>query len=72
MSENEWQVSVSGRCIGAGLCLAIAPDHFRLDGIRAQSTGTVTGQEAHDLVVSAAGVCPARAITMTPAHAAAE
>ncbi len=66
MSEQRWHSEVSRHCIGAGLCVSVAPDHFEFTEGRAQSTTAV--MESADDVVSvrrAAAICPARAIAVT-------
>jgi ferredoxin len=63
MTETDIRVEVHG-CIGSGLCMAVAPDHFRFVGARAESSqGVVSGDDV-ELVRAAAGICPAGAISV--------
>lgn len=66
MSEHTWQVDVSGDCIGAGLCVTLAPHHFEFFRGRAQSTeNSMPEADAIDLIRIAAEGCPARAISIS-------
>lgn len=66
MADQRRRVEVSPSCIGAGLCIAIAPAHFVFEGARAKSTAAAidTAEDA-DLVRTAAEVCPALAISVS-------
>lgn len=59
-----WRIDVSRGCISAGLCLAIAPDHFEFVGVRARPTGEPLDEEGAAAVLDAAARCPAAAITV--------
>ncbi|TQC49939.1 ferredoxin [Rhodococcus sp. WS4] len=64
MSDSAMSVTMSKACIGAGLCTAVAPDHFEFHRGRAQETGQpVDSEDAINSILSAAEVCPAAAIT---------
>ncbi|MDL9948936.1 ferredoxin [Gordonia sp. ABSL11-1] len=66
MSEQKWRAEVSRGCIGAGFCVAVAPDHFVFAGGRAQSTHqSVTAGDGVGLLRTAADVCPAAAISIS-------
>ncbi|MGD9530983.1 ferredoxin [Pseudonocardia sp.] len=66
MSNQKWRIEVSRGCIGAGLCLALAPEHFEFVGARATATtDTVEVPEALERVRAAAGICPASAISVS-------
>lgn len=65
MSTSQWRAQVSRRCIGAGLCLSIAPQRFRLDGLRAEAVDELLRDEDElARVRAAAGACPAAAIAV--------
>ncbi|MCM3846636.1 ferredoxin [Pseudonocardia sp. DR1-2] len=61
-----WRIEVSPRCISAGLCLAIAPDHVEFAGVRARPTGAPLDEEGLATVRAAADRCPVAAITVEP------
>ncbi|MGW7576958.1 ferredoxin [Streptomyces sp. NPDC054765] len=64
---DRWQVEVDRRvCIGSGMCVAAAPDGFRLDSAR-QSHALAPETEAGEDVLAAAEGCPVEAITLTAA-----
>lgn len=58
-----WRVTVDrGRCMGSGICTALAPGLFRMDGERSHGPD---GECAPDeSLVDAADSCPAGAITV--------
>lgn len=62
MSGVHWHVSVSGRCVGAGLCLATAPGSFRLVDGRSAPRRPVMRPD--DRVSAAADLCPMEAIAV--------
>ena len=66
MSQQKWQAEVSQGCIGAGLCVALAPDHFEFAKGRAKRTGRSV-ESGHDIdaIRSAAEGCPAAAIVIS-------
>lgn len=65
MSDDLTRVEVSDRCIGSGLCLALAPRHFEFAGARAKATtGVIERPEDLEDVHAAADVCPASAIAI--------
>lgn len=61
---DRWLVSVDQqRCLGSGICAAVAPAHFSLvDGVSGPATGEV--DPADEAVVDAAESCPVEAITV--------
>jgi ferredoxin len=61
---HRWLVSVDQpRCLGSGICAALAPDHFSLvDGVSGPATSEV--DPGNDAVVDAAESCPVEAITV--------
>lgn len=63
MTDPDVRVEVHG-CIGSGLCMAVAPDHFRFVGARAELHGSVSHPDDVELVRAAADICPARAISV--------
>lgn len=63
--QKTWRVEVARSCIGSGLCLAVAPDHFEFSGARAKSTGVPIVGEDVSLVRIAVEVCPVAAISMS-------
>ncbi|MGX1852687.1 ferredoxin [Streptomyces sp. NPDC055299] len=64
---DRWQVEVDrGVCIGSGMCVAAAPDGFRLDTAR-QSHPVVPETDAAADILAAAEGCPVEAITLTAA-----
>jgi ferredoxin len=59
-----WQVEVDQHaCIGSGMCAALAPEWFALDGEHA--TALATEVEPHEILLDVADSCPATAITIT-------
>lgn len=60
----KWRIEVSKRCISAGLCLDIAPDHFEFVGVRARPTGAPVDDEDAAAVLDAEDQCPVAAITV--------
>ncbi|WP_200863065.1 ferredoxin [Amycolatopsis orientalis] len=58
-----WKVEVdAGTCMGSGMCAALLPETFELDGAAARAvTDTV---EPDETVLDAADSCPAMAITV--------
>jgi len=62
MSEH-WKITVNrDACLGSGLCAGTAPRHFRLDDGRSRAIREDI--EPDDIVVDAADMCPAEAITV--------
>lgn len=59
-----WRVEVDpGRCVGSGMCVGVAPDHFTLHGEASRPrTAEIAAAEA---VMAAATCCPMEAITIT-------
>jgi ferredoxin len=58
---GRWQVEVDpDTCIGSGMCVSIAPQHFRLVGDHAQPVHEVVDPD--DLVLDAGDSCPVEAI----------
>jgi ferredoxin len=59
-----WQIEVDEHvCIGSGMCAALAPQWFSLDGEHA--TVVANDVEPDELLLDAADSCPAMAITVT-------
>ncbi|MFD7668872.1 ferredoxin [Streptomyces sp. NPDC059788] len=64
MADHRWEVEIDrGVCIASGMCVGMAPGHFRLHGGRSQAVheGAVAPDDA---LVDAAESCPAVAITV--------
>ncbi|GGN61132.1 hypothetical protein GCM10012285_59880 [Streptomyces kronopolitis] len=62
---ERWRVEVDrGVCIGSGMCVATAPDGFRLDTAR-QSHPVAPETDAEADILAAAEGCPVEAITVT-------
>ncbi|URN18465.1 MULTISPECIES: ferredoxin [Streptomyces] len=58
-----WRVGVdSGACMGSGICAALAPDLFRLEGTYAEPVRTEIPEDERAL--DAADSCPALAIVV--------
>ncbi|MBW4720856.1 ferredoxin [Saccharothrix obliqua] len=63
---GKWSLEVDGgTCIGSGMCTAIAPEHFRLEGDT--SVPIDPSVDPDDLVVDAAESCPVEAILVRAA-----
>jgi ferredoxin len=61
---DRWRVEVDrGLCIGSGLCVASAPDAFRLDAAR-QSHPASEESDASEALLGAAESCPVEAIML--------
>ncbi|MEU7134998.1 ferredoxin [Streptomyces sp. NPDC046261] len=59
-----WRVTVDrGRCMGSGICTALAARSFVLDDERSRAVGD--GSAPGESVLDAADSCPAGAITVT-------
>jgi ferredoxin len=59
-----WQIEVDAHtCIGSGMCAALAPHWFTLDGEHA--TAVAGDVEPVEIMLDAADSCPAMAITVT-------
>ncbi|GAA4553927.1 ferredoxin [Amycolatopsis samaneae] len=59
-----WNVEVDpGACIGSGMCAALMPELFSLDGAVARPL--TERVDADETVLDAADSCPAMAITVT-------
>ncbi|GHF69446.1 hypothetical protein GCM10010218_58610 [Streptomyces mashuensis] len=62
----EWRVTVDrSRCMGSGICTAMAGTYFLMDGER--SRPAAEGVPPGEAVLDAADSCPAGAITVTAA-----
>jgi ferredoxin len=59
-----------GACIGSGLCVEIAPAHFKLDAAGQSTVTRQPGPTEIDVVREAVETCPARAISLEPDHSA--
>ncbi|MEZ0091736.1 ferredoxin [Streptacidiphilus sp. EB129] len=67
---DRWRVEVDRSvCIGSGLCVASAPDGFRLDSAR-QSHPQAEEADASEALLAAAESCPVEAITLRLADTA--
>ncbi|MET9294226.1 ferredoxin [Streptomyces sp. NPDC003077] len=65
--DDRWRVEVDrGVCVGSGMCVATAPDRFRLDAAR-QSRPTEPEADAGEALLAAAESCPVEAISLTRA-----
>jgi ferredoxin len=66
-----WRVTVNDACVGSGMCIGIAPRHFRLDADdRSHPVNAET--EPDDSVLDAATSCPMEAISITDLETHAE
>jgi ferredoxin len=66
VSEARWKLSVDPQvCVASGMCPAMAPDHFVLDG--PHSRPLVPETEPSDAVIDAAESCPVEAIRVRDA-----
>jgi len=61
-----WRVSVDDSCVGSGMCIAIAKEHFRLDR-EDRSHPTRAEMAPDDAVLDAAMSCPMEAIRVVDA-----
>ncbi|WP_023591363.1 ferredoxin [Streptomyces thermolilacinus] len=63
MTAVDWTVEVDpGLCMGSGMCAALAPELFRLEGTYAEPVRARIPQDERAL--DAADSCPALAITV--------
>jgi ferredoxin len=63
-----WKIDVdAGSCIASGMCAALAPATFTLNGPHAVATAGEV--EPDEVLLDAADSCPAAAITITEAGA---
>jgi ferredoxin len=63
MVSMTWKLAVDQTaCIGSGMCAALAPDLFRLDGEYAEPVHAEVSPD--DLALDAADQCPTMAITV--------
>ena len=66
MSAPRWRLAVDpDRCIGSGMCAAIAPYHFRVDGPTSPPLAEVV--DLDDAVTDAVDSCPTEAISVREA-----
>lgn len=73
MSNPQWHAAVSKGCIGVGMCVAVAPDHFEFSNGRAHpTTRPVQSAQDIDVVRAAAEACPTAAISILATPAAQE
>jgi ferredoxin len=67
-ASGEWRVTVDpDACIGSGMCLATAPDHFEFGPDRRSRPVTTVidvDDAAATAITDAADCCPAAAITV--------
>ncbi|WP_062216202.1 ferredoxin [Streptomyces sp. NBRC 109706] len=67
MSDPRWHTEVDrGRCVGSGMCVSMAPTHFRLDQGRARTLRD-DATAPDESIVDVAESCPAEAITVRDA-----
>ncbi len=65
MPKHTTNVAVSKTCVGAGLCIALAPNHFEFHRGRAQRTEhPIVNADDMSSIREAADLCPASAITV--------
>jgi ferredoxin len=58
-----WKVTVDRDvCLGTGICVGTAPEHFRLEGYRSRPVEELIDPD--DLVLDAAETCPTEAIAV--------
>lgn len=63
MTPVTWKIDVDpGLCMGSGMCAALAPDLFRLEGTYAEPVRTEIPEDERAL--DAADSCPALAIAV--------
>ena len=66
-NDRPWQVAVDRSvCIGSGMCVGIAPDHFQLAGRRSSPVAARTGPQ--EAVLDAGENCPVEAILVRDAR----
>ncbi|UXY30484.1 ferredoxin [Streptomyces sp. HUAS TT20] len=66
MAESQWEVTVDpARCVGSGVCVAVAAGHFAVRDRRSHAVQPVTGPD--DAVLDAAETCPMEAILVREA-----
>lgn len=59
-----WKIDIDpSRCIASGMCAALAPERFVLDG--AHAVAITADADPDDILLDAADMCPANAITIT-------
>jgi ferredoxin len=64
MVTMTWHVEIDEHtCIGSGMCAALLPEVFALDGAVAHPVTSAV--DADEIVLDAADSCPAMAITVT-------
>jgi ferredoxin len=68
MTEKTWRIEVSRACMGSGICLATAPGYFHLVGGRSRPVSAAI-KDDDDLVLVAAELCPASAISVLDGNA---
>lgn len=66
---DRWRIEVDrGVCIGAGMCVATAPDHFHFTRAGGNQSQPVRPEaDGSDEVLEAAESCPVEAITLRAA-----
>ncbi|MEW2301840.1 ferredoxin [Streptomyces sp. NPDC006655] len=66
MAEPRWEVTVDpGRCVGSGVCVAVAAAHFAVRERRSRPLHPLTDPD--DTVLDAAETCPMEAILVREA-----
>jgi ferredoxin len=63
---DTWRIEVDGNvCVGSGMCVALAPDRFALEGPAASVVPGAEDTKADEVLLDVADSCPASAITVT-------
>jgi ferredoxin len=63
---SDWHIEVDGHvCVGSGMCVALAPDRFALEGPAASVVPGAADPPADEVLLDVADSCPASAITVT-------
>ncbi|WP_030908410.1 ferredoxin [Streptomyces sp. NRRL F-5126] len=61
-----WHIEVDGDvCVGSGMCAALAPERFVLEGAAASVAPGAADPDADEVLLDVADSCPASAITVT-------
>ncbi|MGQ4515648.1 4Fe-4S domain-containing protein [Streptomyces sp. DW26H14] len=62
----DWHIEIDQHvCVGSGMCTALAPDRFALDGPTARVVPGAAGTRPDEVLLDVADSCPASAITVT-------
>ncbi|MBP0461879.1 ferredoxin [Streptomyces montanisoli] len=61
-----WHIEVDENvCVGSGMCAALAPDRFVLEGPAASVVQGAADTDADEVLLDVADSCPASAVTVT-------